>query len=522
MNLKDANPNSQRKLKILYVNVNGLKPRKIKTLVKIILDFNIDIVGIVETWTDKWEGEIPFGYQIFINQSVNNPGLGRSTIGLQILAKTCLGFTCNPFLGNNLMVVENNNMVFILYYRHRFGLGGEFIDEKSLENNLCKRTIVASDMNFSENSNIENSISELLQDHGIFQVKLDKPTYFKGSLKTNPDRIYSNIEVFIEICEHKPRLSDHAVVIITTNDQNTDAYKRRIGTKTLLNEKFILKYKLSLKLKFGKLDLEKVKFMSINQIEKTVTKIMMEHVIASNKRHNQKFQHKTDKNKTEIKPKKKSNIYASHKMVTKAEKRKMTGKSDDKVAADPKERLIDKFVLDGVSPKHNDIVCPMKETDPIKPCTADELKILIKSLPRGKSGGCTGVRNEMLMCLPKVGIRILVILFNRILLEGKIPKNWNKLIIKPIPKPDGSYRPISLTEHLRKLFEIMFLQRLDIKLAKQQGGFVANIGTTEQALIIDNELRRSNGTLIVATLDISKAYDSVDRTILYKKIKGKL
>lgn len=44
------------------------------------------------------------------------------------------------------------------------------------------------------------------------------------------------------------------------------------------------------------------------------------------------------------------------------------------------------------------------------------------------------------------------------------------------------------------------------------------IGTQNHALILDNKLRRSNGKAIVVTLDIRKAYDTVDRRILFRKL----
>ena len=56
-------------------------------------------------------------------------------------------------------------------------------------------------------------------------------------------------------------------------------------------------------------------------------------------------------------------------------------------------------------------------------------------------------------------------LFNKIWFTGKIPPSWLHSIIVPIPKQTGalpsSYRPISLTSNICKLFEKMVVRRLN-------------------------------------------------------------
>jgi hypothetical protein len=96
----------------------------------------------------------------------------------------------------------------------------------------------------------------------------------------------------------------------------------------------------------------------------------------------------------------------------------------------------------------------------------------------------------------------------------------------PIYKKRGNvteienYRPISLTEVNRKIFEAIVLQISSkyITLSKNQGGFRTRRGTFDVCL--DEQIKRKGEERIVAFLDIQKAYDSVDRNILWAKLKG--
>lgn len=74
-------------------------------------------------------------------------------------------------------------------------------------------------------------------------------------------------------------------------------------------------------------------------------------------------------------------------------------------------------------------------------------------------------------------------LFNKIWIEGRLPKSWKHAIIILIAKPRkdssiaGNYRPIALTSNLCKLMEKMIVNRLNYvfeskgMLASYQFGF---------------------------------------------------
>lgn len=109
-------------------------------------------------------------------------------------------------------------------------------------------------------------------------------------------------------------------------------------------------------------------------------------------------------------------------------------------------------------------------------------------------------------------------LFNNVILTGIVPEKWKIIKFCPVRKDKTSFRPIALTESLRKVFEKIILTRINWRGVDQQAGFVKGRNTVDQAVTLDDHLRRSRGNLKVIALDIRKAYDSVDRRILYGKL----
>jgi hypothetical protein len=112
---------------------------------------------------------------------------------------------------------------------------------------------------------------------------------------------------------------------------------------------------------------------------------------------------------------------------------------------------------------------------------------------------------------------------------GVVPSQWCCARIVPIPKKVGAvtikdYRPISLTEVVRKLFERCLIAELPVQVGHAdyaQGGFEAHKGTREQVACLHETFRlRSNdgSPPCVAFLDIKAAYDSVDRNVLHNRL----
>ena len=154
-------------------------------------------------------------------------------------------------------------------------------------------------------------------------------------------------------------------------------------------------------------------------------------------------------------------------------------------------------------------------------------------LRKGKAAGIDCVSNEMISCLLLVKPENLEKLFNTILSNPTIITKWHISMISPIHKkgiksnPDN-YRGISLLSCLGKLFTAILNLRLmkyveeNNILSKAQLGFLPGNRTSDAHLILYNLIdlycnnRRKH--LFGCFVDFSKAFDSIPRNTLFKKL----
>jgi len=148
----------------------------------------------------------------------------------------------------------------------------------------------------------------------------------------------------------------------------------------------------------------------------------------------------------------------------------------------------------------------------------------------GKAGGCSGLLIELLKPNALAISHYLLTLFEKIWQEGRVPDNWKRALLCPVPKKGdlkiiSNYRPIMLTETFRKIFERCLLQQhLEplLKLDICQGGFRSKRSTIDLIACLQEAIiqrRRINGRYpILAFLDIKAAYDTVLRPLLWNKI----
>jgi hypothetical protein len=173
--------------------------------------------------------------------------------------------------------------------------------------------------------------------------------------------------------------------------------------------------------------------------------------------------------------------------------------------------------------------------------TEREVSDAIRKLKAGKAPGPDNILAELLKTGENEIIIFLTKLFNTMLKESKFPVEWTKAIIIPLHKkgnienPDN-YRGISLLSILSKVFTGIINQRLnkwaeanDI-LSEAQAGFRKGRSTVDHIFtlnaLIEKQFSR-NMKLYVAFIDFRKAYDMVNRNILYTVlfragIKGKM
>lgn len=125
-------------------------------------------------------------------------------------------------------------------------------------------------------------------------------------------------------------------------------------------------------------------------------------------------------------------------------------------------------------------------------------------------------------------------IFNAVL-KGCYPESWQTSALVPVPKPKGKpdvmddHRGIAVSPVIAKLFSIAMLARLD-KWAESRGlraagqaGFRAGRGTPDHLFVLRHLIdtaKVQKKPLFCAFIDFSKAYDRVNRNLLWRCLKG--
>ena len=173
------------------------------------------------------------------------------------------------------------------------------------------------------------------------------------------------------------------------------------------------------------------------------------------------------------------------------------------------------------------------------PLTMTELTTAISKMKGKGAAGPDDIPPTFLKALGPLARKELLSIFNACLRNGVCPQIWRNAIIIPIlklgkPASDlASFRPISLTSCIVKLFERMIAERLytiaerKSLLNDQQAGFRSGRSCDDQILRISqaiedafqqSPMKRS----VLALLDFSKAYDTVwkERLLISMHEKG--
>jgi hypothetical protein len=143
----------------------------------------------------------------------------------------------------------------------------------------------------------------------------------------------------------------------------------------------------------------------------------------------------------------------------------------------------------------------------------------LNSFPRGKAAGHSGLIGEALTAGADTIALPLLVLFQKVWDKGEIPDSWRVTRIHPVAKTGDltkitNYRPISLMEVLRRVFEGMLVKLIE------QGGFRHDRGTLDQATVLHEwiiQLKKDKRDRFLVFLDIKSAYDQVDRSLLWEK-----
>lgn len=163
-----------------------------------------------------------------------------------------------------------------------------------------------------------------------------------------------------------------------------------------------------------------------------------------------------------------------------------------------------------------------------EPFTMNEFKIALKSR-KDTTPGLDDITYKLICNLHSKAQSILLKIFNLLWLSEIIPESWKTQCVIPILKPDksennsDSYRPISLSSCVGKLFECMLKFRLEYYseknniLPKQQFGFRRGRSATESFISLISDIKKSFHNFSYTTcafLDVRGAFDNVNPSVL--------
>lgn len=168
--------------------------------------------------------------------------------------------------------------------------------------------------------------------------------------------------------------------------------------------------------------------------------------------------------------------------------------------------------------------------------SAGDVKKAINSLPCKHSAGHDGISYKLIKEAGPGIILPLTTLYNRSLELREVPLEWKTAIVHPIFKggrkdrtQPSSYRPISLTSCVARLFEKMLNKQLQKYLLdhdllyQHQSGFLPGHSTITQLAFLTHkwQMALDRGEHVqTAFLDLSKAYDRVSTAGLLFKLSN--
>ena len=165
--------------------------------------------------------------------------------------------------------------------------------------------------------------------------------------------------------------------------------------------------------------------------------------------------------------------------------------------------------------------------------TEEEIGTAMKAMANAKEVGPDGLPAELLKLELQQDRTILLELHRLIILiwrQGKVPQQWKDAAITILHKKDdktecGNYRGISLVSHAGKVVLKVVARRLSAHcearglLPEEQCGFRSDRSTMDMMFVVRRlpEVRRKAGvSLHMCFIDLQKAYDTVDRTLMWQ------
>lgn len=164
----------------------------------------------------------------------------------------------------------------------------------------------------------------------------------------------------------------------------------------------------------------------------------------------------------------------------------------------------------------------------LRPINENELIKYINDLKNNSSPGIDGISSKIIKIIHPYISTPLKHIINSSFRTGIVPDHFKVSVITPIHKAGNhknisNFRPISLVNHLTKVFEKCLKERLidflnmNNILSPNQYGFVKGLSTEDALYTVTKEITDSlnnNNKCIAVFLDLAKAFDTVPHDIL--------
>uniref|UniRef100_A0A8C6LUY9 Reverse transcriptase domain-containing protein n=1 Tax=Nothobranchius furzeri TaxID=105023 RepID=A0A8C6LUY9_NOTFU len=168
----------------------------------------------------------------------------------------------------------------------------------------------------------------------------------------------------------------------------------------------------------------------------------------------------------------------------------------------------------------------------LSPVSSDEIRNIINKCINKRSTDCDGLDITLIKNIIESIIHPLTYICNLSFATGTFPNRMKIAKVIPLHKSGdkhifSNYRPISLLSQFSKILEKLYIARLDRFLINEeilndsQYGFRTNHSTSMALMELTEEISEAldkKNHLISIFIDLKKAFDTVDHTILIKKL----
>ena len=166
------------------------------------------------------------------------------------------------------------------------------------------------------------------------------------------------------------------------------------------------------------------------------------------------------------------------------------------------------------------------------PISLSEIYALIQDLPATGSTGIDAISSKMLKFAACELVPIIAKLLNISIFLSSFPTRWKTVVVTPIYKKEqkaeiSNYRPISILPLISKIFKRLLDRQLrdflenKCALSLVQHGFCKSRSCQTALIFLSSSLfcnRQNKRHSIVAALDYSKAFDTLDYQLLLHKL----